>query len=499
MRKLQKELWRQLAFWLALFFGLALSYCFNMNYDNSGYSAFQQDSARLSQSALYYGWSGQPHTRYGLLLRSNQLEEYPPPVGCQVNNNQMLLAQNDWTRQYLAPGLSFYFWEDFDAQVTEVSPVDGGEGLLVSFDRDLSDYFASPTSGLTTLIPYSGDTIIGPFAFSPYKSQLGLQGHVLQLVGRVFSFLPFFVLDKLANWGCAALLAAVLTGIVFLLWRLYHNRVLSILFYATFMFSTYLINFARNIYWVPFTWFLPMLVGLAYCCWPQKRRLFAALAFLSVLVKCLCGFEYITAVLVGMMLFPFCEAVVRRPWDKRQWLDLVMLGAAGCAGFFAALLALGVLLADGSLLAGLQGVWQLAADRTLWPVETAGGPSRGGNINPVRVLLDYLRLFSRSSKEIILGVRSNGFRALPVVCLIIFAAEAYQKRIDWRKWVLYLTSFAAAASWFMLAKTHSFFHIGINDVLWYLGYVQMTFYIILSFIRAELLGIDAQKTRIRQK
>lgn len=81
MRKLQKELWRQLAFWLALFFGLTLSYCFNMNYDNAGYSAFQQDSARLSQSALYYGWSGQPHTRYGLLLLSNQLEEYPPPGG----------------------------------------------------------------------------------------------------------------------------------------------------------------------------------------------------------------------------------------------------------------------------------------------------------------------------------------------------------------------------------------------------------------------------------
>lgn len=499
MRKLQKEVWRQLVFWLALFLGLTLSYCFNMNYDNVGYLAFQQDSARLAQSALYYGWAGQPHTRYGLLLRNNQLEGYPPPEGYPVDGDQLLIAQNDWTQQHLRPGLSFYFWDGLDARVTETSPVDEGKGLLVTFDRDLSDYFAVPTSDIQALIPHDGDTVVGPFAFSPYKSQLGLQGHVLQLVGRIFSFLPFFVLNKLANWGCAALLAAVLTGICFLLQRLYHNRILSILFYATFMFSPYLINFARNIYWVPFTWFLPMLVGLAWCCWPQKRRLFAVLAFFLVLIKCLCGFEYITAVLVGMMLFPFCEAVVHRPWDRRQWAGLVVLGTAGCAGLFIALLALGVLLADGSLLTGLQQVWQLAAERTLWPAETAGGPSHGGNINSVKILLDYLRLFSRSSKEIILGVRSNGFRALPVVCLMIFAVEAFQKRIDQRKWILYLTSFAAAASWFMLAKTHSYIHIGINDVLWYLGYIQMTFYIILSFIRAELLGVDAQKTHIRQK
>lgn len=499
MHKLQNSSWRLAAFWLALFFGLALSYCFNLNYNNTGYWAFQQDSARLAQNALYHGWSGQPFTRYGLLLRSNQLAEYPAPEGFLAEDNQLLLAQNAWTQEYLQPGLSFYFLDNLDARVTSLEPVDGGKGVLVTFDRNLSEFLSIPTSSVSVLIPHSGNTIVGPLSFKPYKSQLGLQGHVLQIVGRLFSPLPFFLLNKLANWGCAALLAAVLTGIVFLLHRLYHNRILSILFYATFMLSPYLINFARNIYWVPFTWFLPMLVGLAYCCWPQKRRLFFVLAFLSVLVKCLCGFEYITTALVGMMLFPFCEAVMHRPWDRRQWTDLVALGAAGCAGFLCALLVLGILLAEGSLLSGLAGVWQLAADRTLWPAETAGGPSRGGNLSSVRVLLDYLRLFCRSSKEIILGVPSNGFRALPAFCLLIFAAEALQKRIDWRKWVLYLTSFAASASWFMLAKTHSYFHIGINDVLWYFGYIQMTFYIILSFVRTQLLGAGAQAVRIRQK
>ena len=48
---------------------------------------------------------------------------------------------------------------------------------------------------------------------------------------------------------------------------------------------------------------------------------------------------------------------------------------------------------------------------------------------------------------------------------------------------MYVVFFMTSVSWFILAKAHSFVHTQMNYVLWYFGYIQICFYVIVEKIR----------------
>ena len=141
---------------------------------------------------------------------------------------------------------------------------------------------------------------------NPYESQYGLQG-------RIFQHLSEYIddLDTLRLY-CALGTAFVLLCIVYLIQRKY-NRLFAGIYYMVFLLSPWVVNFANNMYWVEFTWFVPMLAGL-WCSMKtdskKRRRGCYCLIFLSILIKSLCGYEYITTVMLGAISFLLIDLLI---------------------------------------------------------------------------------------------------------------------------------------------------------------------------------------------
>ena len=107
--------------------------------------------------------------------------------------------------------------------------------------------------------------------------------------------------------------------------------------------------------------------------------------------------------------------------------------------------------------------------------------------SPVAVLKTYVTQWSR---PFLLGVPGNLFKALCLFSIVglVFRALIGQNSFK-RDAMLLAVMFLAPASWFVLAKAHSFIHTHINYVLWYLGFVPALLYV--SFNCASAIWIAA--------
>ncbi len=315
--------------------------------------------------------------------------------------------------------------------------------------------------------------------YTPYKSQFGLQGHVFRALGRFGGVRALRAL-------CGAATAAVVMGLVLIL-KMKYNTLLAGCFYVTFWLSPWVVNFAANLYWMECTWFLPMLLGLL-CAWRINSRPWRIFcyggAFLSIFIKCLCGYEYVSTIMVGLVAFPLADlACALGERDKKRarqlFLSTFFLGACALLGFAAALLAHAQLKGEGDLINGLRLIVQQDVLR-----RTAGGdmnlfeevywPSFNASVP------ETLRLYLQFDTEILTGLPGNLFPLLCLLPLGVFAADWHKGRLSLRDLTLYAAFGLGAVSWFVLAKSHSFIHTNLNFVLWYFGFIQMCLYVPLE-------------------
>lgn len=335
-----------------------------------------------------------------------------------------------------------------------------------------------------------GDLVDG--AFHPYTSNAGLQGHVFRLLGGLGG-------QRVLRLFCAVGAAAVFMALVLLL-RQKYNALLAGCFYVVFWLSPWVVNFAGNLYWVEFTWFLPMVVGLL-CAWKidEKKYRWACYggAFLTVLVKCLCGYEYVTAAMMGLIAFPLADLAAAlgqrdKKRTKRLLLATFLLGACALAGFAAALLIHGYLKGGGSLGEGLrlileQDVLRRTTGGDMAQFEAAYWSSFNASI--AETLYKYLQF----DTQIITGVPGNLFPLLALLPAVLFVVDWHHARLDLRDLTLYVATALAAVSWIVLAKSHSYIHTHLNFVLWYFGFIQVCFYVILDKLVSKI-NTNRQKT-----
>ncbi|MDP1363231.1 hypothetical protein, partial [Klebsiella variicola] len=82
----------------------------------------------------------------------------------------------------------------------------------------------------------------------------------------------------------------------------HYGRAEAIVFAVGVITSTWLIVVSRNLYWVSWTWFLPMLVNglllLNRPISPKRWKLVYVAAAVTLLVKSLCGYEYLTSIVI---------------------------------------------------------------------------------------------------------------------------------------------------------------------------------------------------------
>ena len=242
---------------------------------------------------------------------------------------------------------------------------------------------------------------------------------------------------------------------------------------ACVVFSPWLTSGVKNLYWVLFTWLLPLAAGVGQCAFFRREGRFSrrwlALAFGAVLVRCLCGFEYISTLLI-LMEAPLVLAWAEDKPRRMAWLrQMVRTGLAGVGGVLAALL---VWLGQcwhyyGSLAEALQCVLGTALARM--GVEGAGVEviQTGGELSRLDVILQF---FLESGSVVSLGSLEVTLPPLAAAALaaalLVKALEKGEKPLSRALGWLLLLSAAAPASWMLLAKEHAALHAHLTPMLW---------------------------------
>ncbi|MBQ7284245.1 MAG: hypothetical protein IJW74_05305, partial [Oscillospiraceae bacterium] len=236
-----------------------------------------------------------------------------------------------------------------------------------------------------------------------------------------------------------------------------------------------IVNFARNLYWVEFTWFIPVLAGLLCSVYYDNKKirvLSCALAFLSVFAKSLCGYEYISTILIAMMSFLFADfvsSIVKKDREKSlsYFKTMLVMGALAVMGFAVAIVLHASMRGGGNLMAGIAEIWQQDVMR-----RTLGGdPADFSEIFAASLTAsvgDVVKLYLAPQVEIVAGLSGSWFKLLMLLPVPAFALQLIAcKKIDVQQAVLYLLTMAAALSWFVLAKSHSYEHT--HTLMWQCG------------------------------
>lgn len=498
---------------LLLTVGLTWNYMYNsMDVQNSGFAEFQADSETLATGVIYAErdgiyFSGASEKGYGLgrycdlkgalnhyhlgyMTDDHWLEGYSRTVP------QLIVNANDITRR-IAVGGNYIRFENGEAyQITETA--DDGSNIVITLDTDQALRRAKHGSLDDAVFLDPGRQPIAKSLIYAYRSQYGLQGKVFRHMARYMNEDEALVN---LNLICALAAAAVFVLIVFLI-AVKYNPLLAGCFYLTFLLSPWIVNFARNLYWVEFTWFIPMAVGLVCVLKADAKKWRAgcyAAAYLAIMGKCLCGYEYISVIMMGLisfLLIDFLCAAVKKERERSRLLfrTIVLTGLAALAGFLTAICIHATLKGEGNIAEGIRiiienDVLRRTNGADLNDFDSGLWPSINASVWEV-----YSKYFHFHT-EVVTGIAGNLFPLLCIAPLWIFVYEHRKGQLDVQSVFLYVCFFATSVSWFCLGKSHSYVHTHMNYVLWYFGFVQSCFYIIVSrigkyFFKNNISGIS---------
>ena len=469
---------------------------------------FQYDSERLVAPEILWNDNNKKlDNKYGLhsylsIFADQCLMIYQNGQGITVGDfdcgyskelpGTFILVNSDFTKDVLDTAETVAFSDGIDYKITDKKYSDDKNYIVVYTDCGV--LLNTENSGNLRYAVFknsAGERIDTETAYG-YYSQYGLQGKFFGLLSKAFTE-NAMMLAVFHNF-CAVMLAVVLATISFEV-AFKYNKMFGLIFYITFGLSPWIANFAKNLYWVEFTWFVPILICLAVSNRLENRNIRTAAyisMFFAVFIKCLCGYEYITTILVASMTFLATDlicAVAEKNKEKSKLIfkTTCILSAVALCGFFVAILLHANIKGDGNIIEGIIKIWKNDVMR-----RTIGNPNDFTDEWLQRSLtasiLITVRRYFIFSTEIIFGIDGKLFLPIAIAPIIIFEYESIVcKKTDTKNICLYLLFFASTLSWFVLAKGHSYIHIHMNYVLWYFGFIQICIYIIsdriINFIR----------------
>lgn len=485
---------RKIGTFLILMTALAWNYSFNsMDVNNDSFEGFQEDSERLVVQAMEAVREGVPNPSGTGLIKLDTIwgtegseMDYPSDDdwenGYHRSDPAICLRISEYTKEYAIPGNYIQFADGEVGRILAVMDRDA-DWMTVVLDM-VSPLDEGSLGSLTgaSILDEEGNPVPEKIA-EAYGSQYGLQG-------KVFQHLADIDLAVLRTW-CAVAAGAVFFLTVCLVCK-NCGRLMGGVFYVVFWLSPWVVNFANNLYWVEFTWFLPMAAGL-FCLWKLDSRICRILSYvlvlLAIMIKCLCGYEYITTVMLGAIAFPAAEffAALAQKDRKRASLlfrTIFLLGVAALLGFAAAICIHAPVKSGGSLAEGIRLIVQEDVLRRTY----------GADLNAFENLPDFEQYALTASAwetickyfhfktEVITGIGGNLFPLLCLLPAVLLILDVRRKCLDVREAAWYAVFFVTSISWFVLAKSHSCVHTHMNFVLWYFGFVQSCFYIILKHL-----------------
>lgn len=319
-----------------------------------------------------------------------------------------------------------------------------------------------------------------------YISQFGLQGHI-------FSFLynklhvPFWGLKLI----CCTALAIVIVAICYYLSKKY-NKLMGAIFYIIFLLSPWVVAFARNLYWVEFTWFLPILFGLIISINYSNKKILIPCIFVSILIKCLCGYEYITTIMLATISFFIVDFFMEK--EKKKKIDIlktiIIVGICCLLAFGVALCIHAVLRGEGNLLEGIKNIYKedvlrrtiIVSDKVQFPEVYKKSLDAG--------IKETVAKYFEWHTDIIIGIKGEYFNLILISSIVIMIYNALKKEKNcYNDITMFIVFFITTLSWYVLGKSHSYIHTTMNYVLWYFGFIQINLYIITKFVCQKIYSI----------
>ena len=332
---------------------------------------------------------------------------------------------------------------------------------------------------------YRDNTPVSPQDFQAYTHQTGLQGWAFGVLNKVLSvFEDRGEAREIILYNINSMLFYVATLLVCLaVWRAW-GPLSALAWLCAVVFAPWPQRGMKDLYWCLWTWLLPALAGLLLCAVTRRRGKTPwwcyLLVFAACMVRCMCGFEFITTFLI-LCEIPLCYAAAKAYFVRRDphgalvWLGRTVGAGVSALGGVIAALALWFAqewLCFGSAADAWQNMTRAVTDR----VSLTDGAVR--DVNVPQVLAQYFREstepllqlgpVSITAWQLLLFALLVGAVSV-VVCLRRgTAAQLVPPCIVWG------LGLAAPASWMVLSKAHAAIHTHLVPMLWHFAFVPIS-------------------------
>lgn len=439
---------------------------------------FRDDDERGFGLGVYYNLKG-TFLSYGLtyITDDNWLNGY------SRSEKIIIINSNIYSREVAVAGNYMQFANGDIYRIIRVD--DNGTNIRIYLNSSEKLSYAKNGSLNDAVFFDTNHTRMPVSRITAYKSQYGLQGKIFRHLARYMD--ENQVIENLHLLCCIAT-ATILTLIVFLA-SLKYNKIFAGCFFVTFWLSPWIVNFAKNLYWVEFTWFIPMAVGL-FCAWKINQKKYRVISYILTLIavtgKCLCGYEYISSIMMGLIAFLLTDFILAlRQRNKKQSVlllkTMVMIGSFALIGFTVALCIHAQLRGEGNIVEGIKNIFEEDVLRRTYGTNLNDFDAVYWESLNASVWEVYCKYF-RFPTQIVTGINGNLFPLICILPLCIFGYEFKKGEMNTELLTMYVVFFLTSVSWFLLAKSHSYIHTSINYVLWYFGYVQICIYSIVHEI-----------------
>lgn len=332
---------------------------------------------------------------------------------------------------------------------------------------------------------YRDNTPVSPQDFQAYTHQTGLQGWAFGVLNKVLSvFEDRGEAREIILYNINSMLFYAATLLVCLaVWRAW-GPLSALAWLCTVVFAPWPQRGMKDLYWCLWTWLLPVLASLLLCRVAVRKGRTSGWCFglvaLAVLIRCMCGFEFVSTFLI-LCEIPLCCALMqslcvdRNLPAARCWLGrTVGTGAAALGGMAAAL--------------GLwfwQEVQYFGTAAEAFASMTQAVTSRVSvSDNAVRAVTipEVLHLYFVENKEPLLQFGPVTITLLPllaavlaegILCAVLLARRGQPAKLAplATAWVL---SLAAPVSWMVLSKAHAAIHTHLVPMLWHFALVPVS-------------------------
>ena len=315
----------------------------------------------------------------------------------------------------------------------------------------------------------SGTT--GP-SWRPYTAQIGLQGIFLSAIDR---YMPAEGATRIAIYKFifAAATALVLVWIasqvaIYLGWAGFSGFIVGALA------SPWLTMFGGNLYFVLALSFLPTAVAFHVCKNLDARKRtgckFALLLFVAFFLKFACGYEYTSTVILAATIPPVIVGLTRE-WSATRFLGVILLIIASAIAAFAVALALQAVQSG-----GLESLLLRANRRVVsgaYALDIMTVPDWMAFLAPRWSVL----VTSLFADPVFPGLSTPGFLIASAVLVAVTVGVTQNSWIFGEKRVeivagaaAVIVAVAAAVSWIILAKPHSYVHPHLIPIIWSLPF-----------------------------